>query len=45
MDCQLKKWYLEDGTWIRVDQFTILGEDHGAPKAPEIINALGTNRL
>jgi len=36
---------LENGTWIRVDQFTILGEDHGARKAPEIIRALGTNRF
>jgi len=36
---------LEDKTWIRVDRFTILGEDHSKPLAPGIIKALGTNRF
>jgi hypothetical protein len=36
---------LKDKTWIRVDQFTILGEKHGDSAAPGIIKALGTNRF
>ncbi|KST68635.1 eCIS core domain-containing protein [Mastigocoleus testarum] len=31
--------------WIRVDQFTVLGENHGSPKAPTIIEAIGTKRF
>ncbi|MEW6496794.1 MAG: DUF4157 domain-containing protein [Cyanobacteriota bacterium] len=34
----------DDHSWIRVDQFTVLGEDHGKQKAPSIIAAIGTKR-
>ena len=33
------------GDFVRVDEFTVLGENHGAPLAPAILNALGTNKF
>jgi hypothetical protein len=35
----------EENDWVRVDEFTVLGENHGAPIAPNIINAIGTSRF
>ena len=35
----------EENQWIRVDQFTVLGEDHRSPEAPTIIKAIGTKRF
>jgi hypothetical protein len=35
----------EDGDWVRVDDFTVLGEDHSKPLAPKIISAINTNKF
>jgi hypothetical protein len=37
---------MADGTWIRLDgPMIVLGEDHGAPLAPDIITATGTRKF
>jgi hypothetical protein len=35
----------DDGDWVRVDQFTVLGEIHSEKNANKLIKALGTNRF
>lgn len=36
---------MKDGTWIRLDEMHVLGENHGARVAPDILSATGTRRF